>query len=802
MELPDPLPARDRVRETGKVLLRLWVPGERGAGPPPVVSGAESLVRLGPAWTRLGALLRARPDLAPWCVRQAVSRPAPAPEAAGLEEIREILRTELGTRLAGELRCVEAEPLHLGALTQDHGAILADGRAVVLRVVRPGVEDAVRETLDLLPEVRAWIEANGEPEVAAPLAIALRELEVDLPRELDLARAAEVFREITEDVALEGLKVPRVVGTLSTPRLLTRERISGGTPRTLPPRRRLCFDPGPPVRALLALLLERAVVRGRVYGDPGPDHLRVTPDGRLGLTEVRRVGTLAPGLREPALRLLVALARRDTAGVTAGLEGLGTAGPGWDPTLLREEIGRELRGEPEGSPRGPGALLEEVSSIAGASGLGLPPGLVRLGGTLRRAEDTGRLLDAGFDPGAELLRIAATVSLGAGTPMGHRPSDLAAAVGGRIQRRGRTLARRWLERHAPAGLDEEGLLPAELERCATDLVRRIGSAVAGEGVPGALLGEDVARLIEAHRRAGTDVQELVGAHVHLSRILRGEAAAAAEGHGAGAGAAEAVRVLDLLEDACAQVTLTLTRAVREWQRRYEEENRRIFDGFTQIVRHELANRLGASESAVRLLLSDQPVSDERRGQLLQLCLEGIRGGLHAVDDIGLTARPVDLDPPGGTIGLQLMVMEAMRAAEAEAESRGIRLALTGPVPDVRVPGGPLRVALANLLGNALKYHHEPGRRERWVRVSAGAARGVAEITVEDNGPGVPAHLRHKVFEYRYRGVAEPEGSGLGLAITRVAVERADGRIRLEDGSEGGARFVVRLPAEEPSGPEA
>ena len=796
MELPGALPARDRIRETGTVLLRLWAPGPRGDCPPPVHSGAEALARLGPAWACLGALLRARPDLVPWRVRQAVSRPAPTPEVAGLEEIREVLRRELGTRLAGELRCVETEPLLLGALTQDHGAVLADGRPVVLRVVRPGVEDAVRETLELLPEVRAWIEVNGEPEAARALVIALGELEADLPRQLELDRAAEVFRDIAEDAESEGLVIPRVVGTLSTPRLLIRDRIPGETPRTLSPRRRLSFDPGGPVRALLALLLERAVLRGQVYGDPGPDHVRITPDGRLGLTEVRRVATLAPGLRERALRVLVALARRDDQGVADGLETLGTAGAGWDPALLREEIRQELREERDGHRRGPGALLEEVSAIAGASGLALPRGLVWLGVVLRRAEETAGLLAPGVDPGGELLRLASALSWEAGQPSARPAPDLAAAVGGRIQRRGRTLARRWLERHAPSSAAGErgGPAPEELERCATDLVRRIGAGVAAGERPVRVAGEDVARLIEAHRQARTDVQSLVAAHVDLSGLLRGDAAAAADGHGTEAG--EAIRVLDRLEEACGQVTLTITGAVREWERRSEEENRRIFDGFTQIVRHELANRLGASESAVRLLLSDPSVPAERRRHLLQLCLEGIRGGLKAVDDIGLTARPVDLHPPGGTIGLQLMVLEAIRAAEAEAGTRGIRLVLTGPVPDVRVPGGALRVALANLLGNAVKYHHATAGRDRWVRVSAGAARDVAEIVVEDNGPGIPPGFRHKVFEYRYRGVAEPQGSGLGLAITRVAVERAGGRIRLEDGSEGGARFVVRLPAEE------
>ncbi|HSM05021.1 MAG TPA: AarF/UbiB family protein [Longimicrobiales bacterium] len=723
-----------------------------------------------------------------------------------MDAVRALLRRELGTRLTGELQCIEPEPLRLGTLVQAHGAVLADGRRVVLGFVRPGVERAVRDALSDLPDVVAWIDAYGDADASRPLTTALRELAELLPAELDMGRAADVLRELGESVDMPGLLVPRVESSLSTAGLMTRERVQGQSPRALSPIRRLRFDPSGPVRALLTLVLEQAVVRGRVYGDPGPDQVRVTADHRLGLTEVRRVGTLSPGLREPALRLLVALARRDPERVLEWLQSVGWHGPEWDPVLLRDEVTREIRTGPGEDDPGPGALLEEMAAIAGASGLALPPGLVRLGGSLRRATETGRLLDPAFDASQEVLRLSAEMLPGGSKVASSRAPALAAVVGGRIQRRSRSLARRWLERNGPGARDgapyPDGPPPADLEQCATALVRRIGAAVAEGTHPGALLGEEASRLVDAHRRMGTDVQELIGAHVELARLLRAEAAAAVEGYRPGAGAPEAVEAANRLEEACGHVTLTLTRAVRDWERRYEEENRRIFEGFTQIVRHELGNRLGASESALRLLLSEDPVPAERQARLLELCLEGIRGGLQAVDDIGLMARPLDLEPAEGTIGLQLMVMEAIRAAESEAGARGIRIGLAGPVPDVRVPGGPLRVALANLLGNAVKYHHGTAARERWVRVTAGAARGIAEITVEDNGPGIPKALRDRVFEYRYRGVAEPHGSGLGLAITRVAVERADGRIRLEDGAEGGARFVVRLPAEERPLPEA
>jgi K+-sensing histidine kinase KdpD len=107
--------------------------------------------------------------------------------------------------------------------------------------------------------------------------------------------------------------------------------------------------------------------------------------------------------------------------------------------------------------------------------------------------------------------------------------------------------------------------------------------------------------------------------------------------------------------------------------------------------------------------------------------------------------------------------------------------------------------LFSLLENAGKYA-QPGTAVRIV-ATRHEAEGV-QISVEDEGPGVPANLREKVFEKFFRSqVAERrpnrvEGLGLGLAIARGIVEAYGGRIWAEDRSAGnvGARFVFTLPS--------
>jgi two-component system, OmpR family, sensor kinase len=103
----------------------------------------------------------------------------------------------------------------------------------------------------------------------------------------------------------------------------------------------------------------------------------------------------------------------------------------------------------------------------------------------------------------------------------------------------------------------------------------------------------------------------------------------------------------------------------------------------------------------------------------------------------------------------------------------------------------------NLLENALR-HTPPGTK---ISVRTSTADGWATLVVQDEGPGVPPELRPTLFERFVRGSGDRGGSfGLGLAIVRAVAESHGGTVTLEDAGEGsGARFVVRLPAQEALG---
>lgn len=97
--------------------------------------------------------------------------------------------------------------------------------------------------------------------------------------------------------------------------------------------------------------------------------------------------------------------------------------------------------------------------------------------------------------------------------------------------------------------------------------------------------------------------------------------------------------------------------------------------------------------------------------------------------------------------------------------------------------------LTNLLENAARFTPTGGQ----ISLSARAHDDTIEIRVQDDGPGITAPDRDRVFEPFVRGFGS-DGTGLGLAIARAIVEAHGGTIRIEDGTNGGTTFVVDLPA--------
>jgi signal transduction histidine kinase len=214
--------------------------------------------------------------------------------------------------------------------------------------------------------------------------------------------------------------------------------------------------------------------------------------------------------------------------------------------------------------------------------------------------------------------------------------------------------------------------------------------------------------------------------------------------------------------------------------------------FVAAASHELRTPVAVIRGTAEVLRREELVSPGGAPLLADMEAEADRLGSLVGDLAALSAAQAAPVTASTRLDLAALAGDVVRRAAPLAAARGVRLELAGAVP-VQVRTDPerlIQVALI-LIDNALRV--TPAGRA--IRVSATGRDRAGELSVEDEGPGIPESDRSRIFEPFVRGAGEPrsDGSGLGLSIARSIVERLGGRIRVETASSGGARFTVAVP---------
>jgi two-component system phosphate regulon sensor histidine kinase PhoR len=150
--------------------------------------------------------------------------------------------------------------------------------------------------------------------------------------------------------------------------------------------------------------------------------------------------------------------------------------------------------------------------------------------------------------------------------------------------------------------------------------------------------------------------------------------------------------------------------------------------------------------------------------------------------------------PLDRVDLRESVREAVQALQPQAGDAGVTVETQVPDEPLHVLGSEeaLRRIVGNLLDNAVKYTPEGG--QVWARVRRDGDEVVVEV--EDNGIGIPAGARERVFERFFRVDAGRSraagGTGLGLSIVKHLVQALNGEVGVEASPTGGSLFRVRM----------
>lgn len=194
-----------------------------------------------------------------------------------------------------------------------------------------------------------------------------------------------------------------------------------------------------------------------------------------------------------------------------------------------------------------------------------------------------------------------------------------------------------------------------------------------------------------------------------------------------------------------------------------------------------ALRLHSADPDQRELMDSLLRSNERASRLVGQLLQLMRS------DAAAAAQELRQ-----MLDLEALLQDRLALLEPLAERRQIELELSSSGPlRLLVERDTLVSMIDNLVDNAIKYGPSGGR----VRVALARQGDSALLSVEDQGPGIPAALHARVFDRFFRGAhATQNGSGLGLAIVKSAVDSHGGQIELAVAAAGqGLRVSIQLP---------
>jgi PAS domain S-box-containing protein len=167
-------------------------------------------------------------------------------------------------------------------------------------------------------------------------------------------------------------------------------------------------------------------------------------------------------------------------------------------------------------------------------------------------------------------------------------------------------------------------------------------------------------------------------------------------------------------------------------------------------------------------------------------LSGQIRGLMEVARVALGGGPEERAP------VEVAVQDALDALRAAAQRAKAQIDVHRPLPDALVPRTELSLVLQNLIANGIKYHRRdvPPR----VTVSGSISENHVEVRVADNGVGLNAIDRARVFGIFERADSDVPGTGMGLATAQRMIERHGGSISVASAGPGrGSEFTIWLP---------
>lgn len=243
-----------------------------------------------------------------------------------------------------------------------------------------------------------------------------------------------------------------------------------------------------------------------------------------------------------------------------------------------------------------------------------------------------------------------------------------------------------------------------------------------------------------------------------------------------------------------------------------KRSERLKSALLDAVTHDIRTPLTSIKASATLLLEDREATEQAEKLAPAEQMAMLRVINHGADRLDRFVEGIvdlariesgDMQLYRNWGAVEDIIEAALAQAEPLTREHQIRVSVEDELPVVRVDARAVTEVIYTLIDNASKF----APIESIITIEARrVADDIVEIVVEDQGPGIPNHLREKVFERLYRATGNgatgsPSGIGMGLAIAKGIVEAHGGRIWIEDATSGhGAHIVFTVPVGDEDSP--
>jgi ubiquinone biosynthesis protein len=494
------------------------------------------LEELGPTYVKVGQLVSSQSQVLPEEWEEELARLQQDVRPFPYEQVREVIESELGKPPEELFDTFDPVPLGAASLAQVHRASL-DGAQLVVKVQRPGVRRQVIADLRIMRNLTRFFEGRATWAHEVGLAGIVDEFGRNVVAELDYYGEAYNARRLARNLAgIPGVRIPSVLGSLSSSRVMTMEYVRGVKITDVAAIREHGFEPSALSATLLRAAVKQLLVDGLFHGDPHPGNVLVDLEtGQIAFIDCGMVGELTLEQRFNLVNLMLVGRQHDVKGLAQAMRSLSTPFRRVDERRYQRDFERRVGRfvDPESTAPFAGAIAEGFDVLRD-NGLRLDPELTLALKALAQAEvitstlrpQKGGLVEEGYELVQELVAEQITAE-NVRRVAGEQAAALlreAATHAPKLQQ----ATRKWIQQY------EEGRISIHLDT--TDLNRQLASmqrlgrqALVAMVIVGLLVGSGVAARVAAQDEEWSFVSRLsyvcfvaavIGAIAFLWIVLR------------------------------------------------------------------------------------------------------------------------------------------------------------------------------------------------------------------------------------------------------------------------------------------